>query len=157
MKAIIKLTHFINAAFRLKHVPDAWKMAEVIMIPKQGKPPNGVKSYRPISLLSIISKLFEKLLLKRLKPLIESKNLIPSHQFGFWNKHATTDQIHRIKNIIEKAYEEIKLFLDTAKAFDKVWHVGLMNKLKNTLPRQFTQTLQSYITGCMFRVKQEEA
>jgi hypothetical protein len=43
-KAIIKLTHLINAAFRLKHVPDAWKMAEVIMIPKQGKPPNEVAS-----------------------------------------------------------------------------------------------------------------
>jgi hypothetical protein len=90
-------------------VPDAWKMAEVIMIPKQGKPPNEVASYRPISLLQIISKLFEKLLLKRLKPLIESKNLKPCHQFGFRNNHATTDQIHRITNIIERAYEENKI------------------------------------------------
>jgi hypothetical protein len=81
-KVIMKLTHLINAAFCLKHVPDAWKMAKVIMIPKQGKPPNEVTSYRPISLLPIISKLFGKLLLKRLKPLIESRNLIFSHQFG---------------------------------------------------------------------------
>jgi hypothetical protein len=58
-KAIIKLTHLINAVFCLKHVPDAWKMTEVIMIPKQGKPPNEVTTYRPISLLPIISKLFE--------------------------------------------------------------------------------------------------
>jgi hypothetical protein len=93
-KAIIKLTHLMNAAFRLKHVPDAWKMAEVIMITKQGKLPNEVTSYRPVSLLPIISKLFEKLLMKRLKPLIESKNLIPSHQFGFRYMHAITDQIH---------------------------------------------------------------
>jgi hypothetical protein len=47
--------------------------------------------------------------------------------------------------------------LDIALAFDKVWHVGLMNKLKNTLPRQFTQILQSYITGRMLLVKQQEA
>jgi hypothetical protein len=151
----------INAAFRLKHVPDAWKMAEVIMIPKQGKPPNEVTSYRHGSLLPIISKLFEKLLMKRLKPPIESKNLILSRQFGFRDKHATTDQIHRITNTIERAYEENKIcsaiFLDVAQAFDKVWHVGLMNKLKNTLPSQFTQLLQSYITGRMFRIKQEEA
>jgi hypothetical protein len=63
--------------------------------------------------------------------------------------------------IIERAYEENKIcsaiFLDIALAFDMVWHVGLINKLKNTLPRQFTQILQSYITGRMFRVKQEEA
>jgi hypothetical protein len=81
------------------------------MIPKQGKPPNEVTLYRPISLLPIISTLFGKLLLKWLKPLTESKNLTPSHQFGFWDKHATTsDQIHRITNIIETAYEEIKIF-----------------------------------------------
>jgi hypothetical protein len=160
-KVIIKLTHLINAAFGLKHVPDAWKMGKVLMIPKQGKPLNEVTSYRPISLLPIISKLFEKLLLKRLKPLIESKNLIPSHQFGFRDKHATTDPMHRITNIIERAYEENKIgsaiFLDIAQAFDKVWHVGLMNKLKNTPPRQLTQILQTYITGRMFRVKQKEA
>jgi hypothetical protein len=83
----------INAAFHLKHVPDAWKKAEVIMIPKHSKPSNELTSYRPISLLPIISKLFEKLLLKRLKPLIESENIIPSHQFGFRDKHATTDRI----------------------------------------------------------------
>jgi hypothetical protein len=141
-KAIIKLKHLINATFRLKHVSDSWNMAEVIMISKQGKPPIEVTSYRPISLLLIILRLFEKLLLKRLKPLIESKNLIHSHQFGFRDKHATNDQIHRITNIIERAYEENKnfsaIFLDIAQAFDKVWHVGLMNKLRNTLPRQFT-------------------
>jgi hypothetical protein len=97
-KKIIKLTHLINAAFRLKHVPDVWKMAEVIMIPIQDKPLNEVTSYR--LLLPIISKLFEKLLLKRLKQLIENENLIPSHQFGFRDKHATTDQIHRITNPI---------------------------------------------------------
>jgi hypothetical protein len=102
-------------------VPDAWKMAEVIMIPKQGKPLNEVTLYRPISLLPIISTLFGKLLLKWLKPLTESKNLIPSHQFGFRDKHATTDQIHRITNIIKRAYEENKIcsaiFLDYSPSF----------------------------------------
>lgn len=82
-KAIGKFTNLINLSFRLKYVPKMWKVAEVIMIPKPGKPSNDVASYRPISLLPVISKLYEKILLKRLKLRVEEKNLIPSHQFGF--------------------------------------------------------------------------
>jgi len=90
-KAIVKITNLINAAFRLKYVPRLWKVAEVIKIPKPGKPPHEAASYRPISLLPVMSKLFEKLLIKRLKPIIERKDLIPNHQFGFRSKHSTID------------------------------------------------------------------
>jgi uncharacterized FlaG/YvyC family protein len=82
-KAVVKLTHLYNAAFRLKYVPSYWKAAEVIMLLKPGKPATEVTSYRPISLLPVLSKLFEKLLLKRLKPIIDEKQIIPNHQFGF--------------------------------------------------------------------------
>lgn len=158
---IKKLTTLINAAFRIKYVPKVWKFAEVIMIPKPGKPPNEITSYRPISLLPIMSKLFERLLLKRMKPLIERKELIPIHQYGFRDRHSTIDQVHRITDIIEKALEEKKIcsavFLDVAQAFDKVWHDGLLLKLKKVLPPQFCQLLESYITERHFRVKQEQA
>lgn len=160
-KAVVKLTNIINAAFRLKSVPNLWKIAEVIMIPKPGKPPHETTSYRPISLLPIMSKLFEKLLLKRLKPIIERKNLIPDHQFGFRNNHSTIDQVHRITNTIEKTLEEKKvcssIFLDVAQAFDKVWHEGLLYKLKTILPKQYTDILESYISDRYFRVKQNGA
>jgi hypothetical protein len=65
-KAIVKLklTHVYNAALRLKYVPSYWKASEVIMVLKPEKPVNEVTSYRLISLLPILSKLFEKLLLK---------------------------------------------------------------------------------------------
>jgi predicted NUDIX family NTP pyrophosphohydrolase len=56
-KAIVKITNLINAAFRLKYVPRLWKVAEVIMIPKPGKPPHEAASYRPNSLLPVMSKL----------------------------------------------------------------------------------------------------
>lgn len=80
-KAVVMLTYLINAAFRLKYIPVIWKIAEVKMILKPGKPPNVATSYRPISLLPVLSKLVEKLILKRLKPIIQSKKLIPKHQF----------------------------------------------------------------------------
>lgn len=59
-KAVKKLLFIINACFRLRYVPLQWKVAEIIMINKPGKQPNQITSYRPISLLPIISKIFEK-------------------------------------------------------------------------------------------------
>ena len=121
-KAIVKITNLINAAFRLKYVPRLWKVAEVIMIPKPGKPQHDAALYRPISLLPVLSKIFEKLLIKRLKPINERKNIILNHQFGFRSKHTTIDQVHGVTNIIENALEEKKIcsaiFLDVAQAFD---------------------------------------
>lgn len=159
-KGILMLTYLINAAFRLKYVPSVWKVAEVIMLQKPGKPPHEVKSYRPISLLPIISKLFEKLLLKRLKPLIDRKNLIPNHQFGFRQGHSTIDQVHRMTYVIEKALEEklvcSAIFLDVAQAFDRVWHDGLIRKLNRVLPKQYVELLSSYLSDRLFRIKQED-
>ena len=160
-KAIIKITNLINAAFRLQYVPRLWKVAEVIMIPKPGKPPHETACYRSISLLPVMSKLFEKLLIKRLKPIIERKNLILNHQFGFRSKHSTIDQVTRITNIIEHALEEKKvcstIFLDVMQAFGKVWHRGLNCKLRTILHKQYAEILESYLTERFFRIKQGDA
>jgi hypothetical protein len=103
-----------------------------------------------------MSKLFEKLLLKRLKLIIEDKNLILDHQFGLQTQHSTIDQVHRITNIIEQSLEEKKvcstLFLDVAQAFDKVWHEGLNHKLKLLLPVQYSSILKSYLSDRCFRI-----
>ena len=159
-QAIVKLTHLYNAALRLKYVPSQWKAAEVIMVPKPGKPVNDVTSYRPISLLPIMSKLFEKLILKRLTPTLSARHIIPQHQFGFRHQHSTLDQVHRITAIIEQALEEKQIcatiFLDVAQAFDKVWHAGLLHKIEQLLPPEYTQLLKSYLTDRYFRVKQGE-
>jgi hypothetical protein len=92
----------INACIRLNYIPNAWKTTEVIMIPKPGKNLSEVESYRPISLLPIMSKLFEKLILRHLKPIIAEKHLVPTQQFGFRKNHLTIDQVHRITDITEK-------------------------------------------------------
>ena len=110
-KGVLKITNIINASFRLQYMPQLWKVADVIMIPKPGKAPTEVTSYRPISLLPVISKIFERIFLARLKPIIEDKHLIPNHQFGFREQHSTIDQIHRITNVIENSLEEKKSVL----------------------------------------------
>jgi hypothetical protein len=75
--------HIINATFRMRHIPRIWKIAEVLMTLKPSKPPNKVDSYRQISLLPIISKLFEKLLLIRLKSVITKKTPNPRRSVWF--------------------------------------------------------------------------
>jgi hypothetical protein len=119
------------------------------MLPKPGKPAIEITSYRPISLLPVLSKLFEKLLLKRLKPILEAKKIIPTHQFGFQHKHSTIDQVRNITTLIEKTLEEKQecstIFLDVAQAFDKVWHEGLFHKLELLLPTEYSQILKSYL------------
>lgn len=157
MKCIIFLTLIFNSILRLQHFPSQWKCAEIIMVPKPNKIENLVSSYRPISLLPIFSKIFERLLLKRLLPIIEKKNIIPDHQFGFRHKHGTPEQCHRIINVLTDTFETKKycsaVFLDIYQAFDKVWHTGLLYKLKNILPAPFYLFFKSYLSSRSFYVK----
>jgi hypothetical protein len=104
------------------------------MILKPGKNLIEVESYLPISLLLIMSKLFEELILKRLKPIINEKRLVSTHQFELRNNHSTIDQVHRIVDVIEKTLESKRVWsaviLDVAQTFDRVWHNGLLHKLR---------------------------
>jgi hypothetical protein len=75
------------------------------MILKPGKNLSEVEGYWPISLLLIMLKLSEKLILKHLKPIIEKKHLMPMYQFGFRKNHLTINQVHRITDIIERTLE----------------------------------------------------
>jgi hypothetical protein len=93
------------------------------------KTPNYAASYRPISLLPILSKVLEKILLKRVVPIIDEHQLIPKHQFGFRKGHGTIEQIHRLVNKIYNDFENRRycsaVSVDISRAFDKVWHIGL--------------------------------
>ena len=127
--ALMFLTSIFNGVMRLSYFPKQWKVAEVQVVPKPGKPLEDISSYRPISLLPILSKLMEKLFLSKLQPLLTTNDLVPNHQFGFRAKHSTIEQVHRVYNILRNALENKQYctaaFLDVTQAFDKVWHLGL--------------------------------
>jgi len=82
---------------------------------------------------------------------------IPTHQFGFRENHSTTQQCHRIVNEILKSLEEKKLctaaFLDIQQAFDRVWHDGLLCKLKATFSTPYYLLLKFYLTDRYSRIK----
>lgn len=157
-RGVVKLSRIFNAAINLTHVPSIWKLAEIVMIQKPGKPSENIASYRPISLLPLIGKLFEKILSRRLKEQIHQKGLLPNHQFGFRERHSTIQQIHRITHEIEIALEKKEVcsavFLDISKAFDAVWHEGLLHKLNMLLPKHYYKILKSYLEHRAFRVRQ---
>ena len=108
LKAIL---HLLNAIIRLEHWPKPLKQAKVVMIFKPGKNPTDVTSYRPISLLPVISKILEKLLLLRLSNDMPPQSWIPSHQFGFRKKLSTIHHCHRLTDTILKAFEDQKILL----------------------------------------------
>ena len=95
-----------------------------------------VKIYRPISLLPICGKLFEKMIFTSLYSYLNNNILVTHNQSGFRPGDSTTNQLLFPVNEIHEAFEDPKslemraVFLDISKAFDKVWHQGLLFKLK---------------------------
>jgi hypothetical protein len=104
-----------------------------------GKSASEIKSYQPIGLPPVISKLFEKLPLKRIRNDVSLSAIIPDHQFGFREGHSTIQRTHRIVNKIISLEGKhcIAGFLNVAQAFYKVWHTGLLYKIKNTVPSPY--------------------
>ena len=152
------LTCLFNSLLRTSFMPPQWKVGQIKMILKPGKTPEDPKSYRPISLLPIASKVMELLFLNRLYPIINSQQIIPDHQFGFRKGHGTIEQVHRIVNVVNKSIDQqnycTAVFLDISQAFDRVWHDGLLYKLKKLLNVNFFTFLKSYLCNRTFFVKQ---
>ncbi|GBN75199.1 putative RNA-directed DNA polymerase from transposon BS, partial [Araneus ventricosus] len=103
-----------------------------------------------------MSKVFESVLLKRLNQFLDDNNIIISEQFGFRKNLSTNHQVVRVTELIHDGFEKSEstgaLFLDVANAFDKIWHDGLLLKLKRLgVSAQFIKILRSYLTSRNFQ------
>lgn len=154
---IFYITKVINEILKRGYFPHTWKTAVVCAIPKQGDltfPEN----YRPISLLSCLSKIAERVILSQLNAHIDANNIIIPEQFGFRPNHSTTQQLLRVVEFIADGTQQKLatgiLFLDVAKAFDKVWHDGLILKLINLrVPDILIHLIYSYLCDRSFMVR----
>ena len=112
--------------------PNKWKKANVTPIFKK-KDKNLVTNYRPISLLPLCGKIFEKIIYDNLYSYIYKNNFITDKQSGYKRGDSTVKQLLSITNEIHKTFDEGKelraVFLDISRAFDRVWHDGLLFKL----------------------------
>lgn len=156
-KAHIYLCQLFNACMKLNYFPEVWKHAKVVAIPKPKKNPADASSYRPISLLSSLSKILEKILLQRLNKHIKDFNCIPNFQFGFREQHSTNHQLVRVVNYVRNGLKHKRstgmVVLDIQKAFDCVWHNGLLHKMLNIkVPMYIIKAIQSFLSNRSFQV-----
>lgn len=161
-QAIELLNNIFNQCLKRGYFPNLYKKAKVIPIPKPNKDKYLPSSYRPISLLSNIGKLFEKIIHIRLSELLEQNNLISPQQFGFRSQHSTVHQILRVFKAIKQNKSDRKstgmILLDIEKAFDTVWHDGLIYKLlKHDVPLYICKILKSFLTDRSFVVQVGQA
>ena len=138
--------------------PDMWKIANVTPIFKKGDK-QLIKNYRPISLLPICGKILEKIIFNDLYAYLHTNNLITKNQSGFRPGDSTTNQLLYLLDEIHQAFDSTKslevraVFLDISKAFDKVWHDGLIFKLEqNRISGNLLRLLQNYLNDRKQRV-----
>ena len=114
--------------------PVCWRVANVTPIPKGGSPSVNPEEYRPISITPILSKIFERLLAKRLYRFLDASKLLPPNQFGFRKGLGTNDAlmhiVHNAQSSLDSGHESRLVSLDFSSAFDRVNHKALIYKLK---------------------------
>lgn len=151
IETVSLLTRIFNACFSLAYFPSNWKVAKVCAIPKSAPSSNDPKQYRPISLLSCIGKVFEAIVLDQLKDHEEKEKIFIKQQFGFRSQHSTLQQILRITEKASIGFNKNLstglVLLDLEKAFDSVWHDGVIHKLLEAkYPPSLVSLIQSYLT-----------
>ena len=127
------LTFIINNFIVTSTFPGIWKIARISPIPKIVNP-SQLKDYRPISILPILSKIYEKLVLQQMTEFIEKQLIYHKHQSGYRKNHSTTTLLMKlyddIKTSMSKSEITIAIFADYSKAFVTIDFYTLIQKKK---------------------------
>lgn len=146
------LLRLFNVSWLTKECPAEWKLGEIITIPKPGKDKTDPESYRPITLLSCISKAMERVVKCRLQDHCERYNLLHPAQAGFRKARSTNEQIQNLTQTIMDGLQEspshksIVTYVDFTKAYDKVWRTNLWGKMGDmNIPSCVTRWIKSLL------------
>ena len=131
-----KLAHILHKLFQLFYIlgtfPTSWKHAHVFPIPKIGNKSNPL-NYRPNAIISPIFKPMETIITKQPFTFLETNNFLSDHQYGFRKAKSTGDLLAHAVYVwspaLESCFQSRVISLDISKAFDRVWHKGLLAKL----------------------------
>lgn len=155
---LINLKNIINAALSMGHYPTVWKTSIMIFLPKPNKSPLEHSNYRPISLLSVPGKICEKVINNRVMYHLTRNNLHNCNQHGFRPGLGTgTATATTYEAIAAGKANGMKINIvlrDISRAFDKVWHAGLIYKmLKNDLPDALIRVTNSYLKKRIAKIR----
>ena len=157
---MLVFTTFGSSLYHIKtrFIPYVWKVAALCMLIKPGKPPSQTTSYRPISLLYAIMKLFERVIEKCPRKHLEDNGFFSKS--GFRESKSTNDHLFRLSQTIMKSFNggerAIAAFLDVEKAFDNVWNNGLRYKIYQLdLPSKLCRWLSDFLVGRVTQAKIE--
>ena len=150
----LSLCDLFNKSLSLGKLPNEWKLSNIVPIPKKG-PAEEVSNYRSISLLSLVSKVFERCVYNQLVSHISTQ--LHHLQFGFLRGKSTTSHLLHVLQDIHQALESRNqvdtVYLDFAKASDKVSHKLLLNKLhKFGIRGDLLSWFENYLSGRYQRV-----
>ena len=152
------LEQIYNICLQTGYFLEPWKQAIGTMIPKPNKKHKITTNYRPISLLSCIGKLFEKILANRIRGKLDKRKFFNQWQLGYRNKKCAMEHILRLTDDALTGLQANRLgvavFIDVEKAFDLVWHNGLRYKLMNSeLPNKIIRLMSLFISDRTIAVK----
>ena len=126
------LAKLFNKRLKESCFPDCWKVSSVVPVFKNVGERSTAKNY---CLLSVVSKVFEKLVNNRIVDHLEKCGLFSDFQYGFRSSRSTADLLTVVCDRIARAFNRSGatqvVALDISKAFDRVWHAGLLHKLKS--------------------------
>ena len=124
-----------NKCLKESCFPDGWKVSSVVPVFKNIGERSTAKNYHPVNLLSVVSKVFEKLVNNRIVDHLEKCGLFSDFQYGFRSSRSNQDLLTIVSDRIARAFNRSgatrAVALDISKAFDRVWHAGLLHKLKS--------------------------
>ena len=151
------LAKLFTSSIQLGYIPTTWKIPTLRMLQKPDKLPSLTTSYRPISRISSIMKLFERVIEQRLRSQLEKIGFLNKHQSGFRRDKSTDDHLFRLSQSIMESFNRgehvVAAFLDVKKAFDNVWHNGLRYKIfQLDLPTKMTPWLSDFLVGRVMQV-----
>jgi endonuclease/exonuclease/phosphatase (EEP) superfamily protein YafD len=138
-----------NACLKFGIFPKVWKTGKVIIIPKAGdRDLSDARSYRPIKLLPVLGKAFEKLINRRLLQTIENNGGFSGRQYGFRSGRSTEDAVcELIKQVKATPHKyALGLFLDISGAFDNLWWVSVLSNLRRLrCPQNVYMLIRDYL------------
>ncbi len=145
------LTHIINSFITVSSFPDAWKIARITPIPKSNNS-NTNSNMRPISILPVLSKVFERLTHHQLVEYIDSQALLKENISGFRKGHSTTTVLLNIRDDVLRAMKrgEVTLMVlaDFSKAFDTIKYKTVLTKLSQLgFSNDYLKWTVNYLTG----------